>query len=33
VRCRPLIPGTGWLLRRALEGGFKDVLAKLASAV
>lgn len=33
VRCRPLIPGTGWLIRRALEGAFRDILARLATAV
>ncbi|HTO08561.1 MAG TPA: SRPBCC family protein [Myxococcota bacterium] len=30
VRFRPLVPGTGWLLRRVLEGGLRDVLARLA---
>jgi uncharacterized protein YndB with AHSA1/START domain len=30
VRFRPLVPGTGWLLRRVLESGLRDVLAKLA---
>jgi uncharacterized protein YndB with AHSA1/START domain len=33
VRCRPLIPGTGWLVKRALEGAFRDILARLAAAV
>jgi uncharacterized protein YndB with AHSA1/START domain len=31
VRFRPLVPGTGWLLRRVLEGGLRDVLDKLAT--
>jgi uncharacterized protein YndB with AHSA1/START domain len=30
IRFRPLIPGTGWLLRRALERGLRTVLASLA---
>ena len=30
IRFRPLVPGTGWLLRRMLEGGLRDVLARLA---
>lgn len=30
VSFRPLIPGTGWLLRRALERGLQTVLASLA---
>ncbi len=33
VRCRPLIPGTGWLIRRALESGLRDVLARLAKSI
>ena len=33
VRFRPLIPGTGWLLRRMLERGLRDVLAALAENV
>ena len=33
VRFRPLIPGTGWLLRRVLERGLRDVLAALAENV
>jgi uncharacterized membrane protein len=30
VRFRPLIPGTGWLLRKALQRGLRTVLAALA---
>lgn len=30
VRFRPLVPGTGWLLRRVLERGLRDVLTALA---
>ena len=30
IRFRPLIPGTGWLLRRALERGLRGVLTALA---
>ncbi|HTO55832.1 MAG TPA: SRPBCC family protein [Myxococcota bacterium] len=30
VRFRPLVPGTGWLLRAMLERGLRDVLARLA---
>jgi uncharacterized protein YndB with AHSA1/START domain len=33
VRCRPWIPGTGWLVKRALESGFRDILTRLAAAV
>jgi hypothetical protein len=33
VRCRPLIPGTGWLIRRALESSFRDILARLGRTV
>jgi uncharacterized protein YndB with AHSA1/START domain len=32
VRFRPVVPGTGWLLRRILERSLRDVLAKLATA-
>jgi uncharacterized protein YndB with AHSA1/START domain len=31
VTFRPLIPGTGWLLRIALERGLRDVLSALAA--
>ncbi|MFI5316520.1 MAG: SRPBCC family protein [Myxococcota bacterium] len=31
VTFRPLIPGTGWLLRIALERGVRDVLSALAA--
>lgn len=31
VRFRPLVPGTGWLLRRMLARGLGDVLEKLAA--
>jgi uncharacterized protein YndB with AHSA1/START domain len=30
VRFRPLVPGTGWLLRRVLERGLREVLTALA---
>jgi uncharacterized protein YndB with AHSA1/START domain len=31
IRFRPLVPGTGWLLRAALERSIRDVLARLAA--
>jgi uncharacterized protein YndB with AHSA1/START domain len=31
IRFEPRIPGTGWLLRRLLERGVRDVLARLAA--
>jgi uncharacterized protein YndB with AHSA1/START domain len=31
IRFRPLVPGTGWLLRAALARSVRDVLAKLAA--
>jgi hypothetical protein len=33
IRFRPLVPGTGWLLRRVLERGIRDVLTALAENV
>jgi uncharacterized protein YndB with AHSA1/START domain len=33
VRFRPLVPGTGWLVRRMLERGLRDVLTALAENV
>lgn len=30
VSFRPLIPGTGWLIRRLLERGLREVLVRLA---
>jgi hypothetical protein len=32
VSFRPLVPGTGWLLKRALERGLRAVLAALAKS-
>ena len=33
VSFRPLVPGTGWLVRRMLERGLRDVLTALAENV
>jgi len=31
IRFRPLLPGTGWILRAVLERAVRDVLARLAA--
>ncbi len=33
IRFRPLVPGTGWILRRVLERELRGVLAALAQSV